>query len=458
MKLSRKQVQRKARTIPQLRFEDKRLTSFAGLILFQALVARLDLRNRLRNCFRHLKIKPAYDYAILMLGLVIHILLGYRNLQDIRFYRDDPMIKRLMGLAKLPDVATLSRMLKNVDSVVVTKLRALLRDLVLTNLAGLQLRRITLDFDGSVQSTGRCAEGTAVGFNKKKKGQRSYYPLFATVAQTGQVLDFLHRPGNVHDSNGALEFIRHCVACIREILPGVLIEVRMDSAFFSDAMVQRADELDVEFTITVPFARFVALKELLQKQEKWLRMNKSQGYFELNWKPKSWSEGFRFLAIRTQTKTRSSKPIQLDLFEPYEEGYEFKVVVTNKTMNARHVVVFHDGRGAQEGVFAELKSEGHMGYIPVRRLNGNQTYMVAVILAHNLNREMQMLSRPRQRGTTEQRSPLWKFSRLETFRRTILQRAGQFTEPQGNLTLTFSVNHAVKTEILDTLDALQKAA
>jgi hypothetical protein len=27
-----------------------------------------------------------------------------------------------------------------------------------------------LDFDGSVQSTGRFAEGTAVGFNKKKKG------------------------------------------------------------------------------------------------------------------------------------------------------------------------------------------------------------------------------------------------------------------------------------------------
>ena len=38
---------------------------------------------------------------------------------------------------------------------------------------------VTLDFDGSVLSTGRHAEGTAVGFNKKKKGARSYYPLFA---------------------------------------------------------------------------------------------------------------------------------------------------------------------------------------------------------------------------------------------------------------------------------------
>ena len=48
---------------------------------------------------------------------------------------------------------------------------------------------------------------TAVGYNKKKKGQRSYYPLFCTVAQTGQVLDVWHRAGNVHDSNGARAFI-----------------------------------------------------------------------------------------------------------------------------------------------------------------------------------------------------------------------------------------------------------
>ncbi|MCA9200495.1 MAG: IS1380 family transposase, partial [Planctomycetales bacterium] len=74
---------------------------------------------------------------------------------------------------------------------------------MLDRLAELALPRITLDFDGSVLSTKRRAEGTAVGFNKKKKGARSYYPLFCTVAQTSQVLDFLHRSGNVHDSNGA---------------------------------------------------------------------------------------------------------------------------------------------------------------------------------------------------------------------------------------------------------------
>jgi len=113
---------------------------------------------------------------------------------------------------------------------------------VLGRLTALGLARITLDFDGSVLSTGRFAEGTAVGFNRKKKGQRSYYPLFCTVAQTGQVLDVWHRPGNVHDSNGARAFILACVREIQAILPRATIEARMDSAFFSDDIVRLTTE------------------------------------------------------------------------------------------------------------------------------------------------------------------------------------------------------------------------
>ena len=69
---------------------------------------------------------------------------------------------------------------------------------VIERLVGERLASVTLDFDGLVLSTGRHAEGPAVGFNKKKKGARSHYPLFCTVAQTDQVLDVYHRPGNVH--------------------------------------------------------------------------------------------------------------------------------------------------------------------------------------------------------------------------------------------------------------------
>jgi hypothetical protein len=142
MKYRRSEVRSEAHALPQLRFEDQALTSFAGLVIFQKFFASIDLKCQLRRCFEPLGRAKVFHPATVFLQLIV---------------------------------------------------------------------RITLDFDGSVLSTQRRAEGTAVGFNQKKKGARSYYPLFCTVAQTGQVLDVLHRPGNVHDSQGARAFILACI-------------------------------------------------------------------------------------------------------------------------------------------------------------------------------------------------------------------------------------------------------
>lgn len=150
--------------------------------------------------------------------LVIHLILGYRKLRDMEYYKDDPLVKRLLGLKRLPDVSTVSRALRSADAKSIQNLREFCRSRIIEGLRKICLFRLTLDFDRSVLSTnGRNIEGTAVGFNKKKKGARSYYPLFCTIAQTGQVFDVYHRPGNVHDSNGAKEFIIECISIIRKV-------------------------------------------------------------------------------------------------------------------------------------------------------------------------------------------------------------------------------------------------
>jgi hypothetical protein len=166
----------------------------------------------------------------------------------------------------------------------------------------MELARLTLDFDGSVLSTGRFAEGTAVGFNRKKKGQRSDYPLFCTIGQTGQVPDVWHRPGNVYDSNGARDFILACVRQIKAILPRCKIEARMDSAFFSDDIVRMLDAEGVEFTISVPFGHFVALKTLIENRRRWCHLNGQWSFFETNWKSASWNDRYRFVFVRSHDR------------------------------------------------------------------------------------------------------------------------------------------------------------
>ena len=455
MKSRRSAVRRQAHALPEVKFEKQALTSYAGLVLFMQFFTVLGFKPRLRQCFRHQSAGKIHSPATIFLQLVVHLLLGFRELRDSRAYRDDPLVKRILGLNRLPDVATISRMLKDADEQSVENLRRLLRDMLFGRLAKMGLTRITLDFDGSVQSTRRHAEGTAVGYNRKRKGERSYYPLFCTIAQTAQVLDFLHRSGNVHDSQGAQAFILACVQAVREALPGIIIEVRMDSAFFSDATVTALQQDDIEFTISVPFERFVELKGMIEQRRRWIKVSREVSYFENNWKPKAWDCRFRFLFIRTLAERQHKEPIQLDLFIPHETGYDFKVIVTNKTMAASHIVAYHEGRGSQEGVLGELKSHCQMGYVPVRRRVGNQLYLLAGIFAHNLTRELQMATARPCRHTTPQRAALYTFEKLDTLRQTLLHRAGRLTRPQGILTLTLNANNWLRGRFLGLLHSLK---
>ena len=459
MKYSKSEIMSRAYKIPDLKFEDQNLTSFAGLIIFQPLMLGLEIKNRLFHCFRHLKTSRAFGHHVITLLLIVHLLLGYRRLRDLAYYQDDPMVKRLLGLNQLPDPSTVSRALSSIDGMSIARVRDLCRNLVIERLRKVAIYRLTLDFDGSVFSTqSRTTEGTAIGYNRKKKGARSYYPLFCTLAQTGQVFDVYHRPGNVHDSHGAREFILACITALKQALPWLKIEVRMDSAFFSDEIVSALDALGIEFTLSVPFERFVELKKRVQGRARWRSMDETWSFFEAAWKPKKWKKVYRFLFIRQRCPIIRKEPIQLDLFIPYEYGYEFKVIVTNKWASGKKTLMYHNGRAAQESVFGELKSQSQMDYIAVRGLLGNQLYMLAAVLSHNLNRELQMETKAPDRSTTEKRASLWIFEELRSLRHRLIQRAGRFTNPQGNLTLTMSANESVKCGLLEYLEAFQQAA
>ena len=458
MKRTRNEVQGKASRPLILQFDPQPLTAFSGLILFQHLFALLNLKDKLRYCFRHLPNTAAYPHHIIVLVLIVHLLLGFRHLRDVQYYANDDMVKRTVGLRHLPAVASISRRLSTTDSTSVERLRALNRRLVLDRLTHHRLARVTLDFDGSVLSTQRHAEGTAVGFNKKKKGQRSYYPLFATIAQTREVLDRHHRPGNVHDSNGARAFIEHCVGSVREALPGTRVESRVDSAFYNEALIDHLHRAGVAFTASVPFERWTQLKSMIEHCEQWSRVNGEMSVFEASCKPQSWARPYRLVFVRKRVRRQNKQPVQLDLFVPHEHDYEFKVIVTNQTLTPRAVVEFHAGRGAQEGIFAELKSYCQMEYIPVRTQTGNQTYLLAGVLAHNLTRELQMVADGPKRTTNAKRSPLWMLRQLGTIRHNLLRRVGRLTRPGNKWVLSINADAGVEREMNHYLDALQSRA
>ncbi|MCY3762277.1 MAG: transposase [Gemmatimonadetes bacterium] len=286
MKYSKQAVFARFHKLPRLCFEDQQLTSFSGAIVFLLLFQRLDLKARLKQCFGPAKRSAIFGPHVVVLLLIVHLLLGFRRLRDVDYYRDDPVVQRLLGLRRLSDVATLSRTLvASLAPSNVARVRQLSSTLVMHALEREQLPRVTLDFDGSVVSTRAHAEGTAVGYNPKRKGARSYYNLFCTVAQTGQFLDVLHRPGNVHDSNGAQR-------------PRI---------------------------------------------------------------------GFSSCAAASNARPRNR--CSWICFNPTNFDNDYRVLVTNKTTSADHVVLFHVGRGAQEAVFGVAKQQAGLDLVPSRRRN-----------------------------------------------------------------------------------------
>lgn len=455
MKVSKKSVKSKLHAVPEIQFQDQKLTSHAGASILQVLFKRMNLRNRLFKCFEHLGGDSlSYGYGLIALTLVVHLYLGKRKLQDIRYYKNDPMVARLLGVDNIPTCSTVSRRLSELDAQAIIEVRYCNRNIVLERLQKERFSRITLDFDGSVLSTGRKAQGSAVGYNKKKKGQRSYYPLYCTIAQTGQVFDVWNRPGNVHDSNGASAFILDCIDSIKSTLPRVVIELRMDSAFFSDQIVQALSDRNIEFSISVPFARYSELKSLIEERKRWRKIDDDESYFENNWKPKCWTKGCRFVFVRNLVKVQQKGPLQLDMFTPYNGEHEFKVIVTNKRIGAKKLIQYHNGRGYQENIFSELKSQIQMDYVPARHLCANQMYLLAAIIVHNANHEMQMICSKPVRGTTEKRAPRWIFEKIGSIRSNLINIAGRLSKPKGRLTMTMNRNDAVESEYADIIAAL----
>ena len=129
-------------------------------------------------------------------------------------------------------------------------------------------------------------------------------------------------------------------------------------------------------------------------------------------------------------------------------------MVTNKPSSARSVLLFHYGRGAQEGIFAEAKQQAGLDLIPTRRLLGNRMVTLGAMMAHNLGREMQMLAQARSNYSRAKRPAAWTFQTLGTLRQRFLHRAGRLTQPKGELTLTMNSNPKIEKDLLHFLDTL----
>jgi hypothetical protein len=442
----------------RLRCAHRGLTSYAGLEFVRRYVDGLGL---VRLVHRELAAAvPPTDFGVpaMVLAILALLIAGGRRLRHLLYLDGDPLVLRLCGLRRLPTPRTVGRWLSAFTAEQLLPLQWVNAVLVARAIRHVGVRRLTIDVDGSVVSTGLQVQRAQRGFNPHHRKVPSYYPITAYEAQSGQLLRVQNRPGNVHDGKGARRFLRDLFAQLAATLgTGYPLEFRMDGAFFRREIIALLEQHGAEYAIKVPFYPWVGLKARVQQTRCWTPVEPRVSCAEHTVAVAKWGRHFRVVIFRRHVWHETAKNFQLDLFDPSDGHYEYSAVVTNKELSGPALWAFMAGRGTHEKVYAELKGGFAFDCIPTMRYAANSAWQLLSVLAFNLMRGFQLATTAERRGATRKRRSRFRFETIHTLRYRCLHRAGVLIRPDGYATLDVGRSPAV-VDRFTRLDRLLKAA
>ena len=459
MRLRKPDLRRPVKADLQLRFTGRGLTSFGGLELVRRYFAQLDLKGMIR---RHLAgDTPRTDYGIVQVTLLLltMLIVGGRRVRHVLHLRNDPLVERLCGLKRLPVPSSLGRWLNQFRARHVARLQSLNEELTAVVIRLLDLRRLTIDVDGTVVSTGLQVSWARRGFNPHQRKRPSYYPITAYEAQSGQILRAKNRPGNVHDGKASLSFLRDLFAQLgRHLGVGRILEFRMDAAFFRRDVLDLLGRHGAEYAIKAPFVSWTGLKSLVVANRSWERVDDAVSCFERQLWFAPWERTMRVVIYRKRVHHETCKNFQLDLFDPADGHFEYSAVVTNKALSGRFLWAFMCGRGGHEKAYAELKSGFAFDSVPSMQYAANSAWQLLSVLAFNLMRGFAVVTAAARRPFCSRRRPLLAFESIHTLRFEVLHQAGLLLWPDGRPTLELRPAPAVKKRFRQLEARLAQAA
>ncbi len=442
-----------------LRFRTRGLTSFAGLELVRRYFVQLRLTERLRQHLSDHGLESDFGTVRMVLLLLGLLIAGGRRVRHLMFLRTDPLVLRFCGLQRLPAPRTVGRWLRQFSQVQLDRLLRVNDALVAEAIRRSGVRRLTVDVDGSVVSTGLQVEWAFRGYNPHHRKVPSYYPITAYEAQTGQILRVKNRPGNIQDGKASIGFLRDLFDQVRATLGTALpLEFRMDGAFFRQDVLDLLETRSATYAIKVPFYTWVGLKALVQKRHRWRRLDGTISYFVQALFLEPWNRTLRVVIYRKRVHHRTRKNFQLDLFDPADGHFEYSAVATNTVLSGQHLWWFMCGRGSHEKAYAELKSGFAFDSVPTKHYGANSAWQVLSVLAFNLMNSFQVATVAQPRAASRKRWTLYPLQTIQILRYQWLNRAGRLTQPDGRPTLDVGPDPEVRNRFTQIHEQLSRTA
>ena len=400
-----------ARTLHYEIAERIRGLASGGIGAIHLLARRLGLIDAIDRHLHLLKIHLPYHESDHVLNLAYNALCEGTCLQDLELRRHDEVFLDALGARRIPDPTTAGDFCRRFTPAALDDLQdafdeARLRAWAEQPAAFFELA--VLDMDGTLVATsGACKQGMDIAYD----GTWGYHPLVVSLANTGEVLRLVNRPGNRPSHEGAAAEVDKAIAvCLRSGFRRVLL--RGDTDFSQTAHLDRWDadgrirfvfgydaapnlvaaaeclperawrrlQRPARYTVrTAPRGRREDVRQQIVKARQFetLRLQ-SEEVAELNYQPTACAQEYRMVVVR---KNISKEKGEVRL----HDEVRFFFYLTNDWVSDPNEIVFvANDRCDQENLLAQLHSGVRALRAPVDTLVSNGAYMVMTALAWSL--------------------------------------------------------------------------
>ncbi len=422
----------------EVKFANIRLTHYGGAYLLHQFFQYLALRREMSAYVRLPKRNTIYYTSELLMTLIYPIILGLQRIETTQFLKYNGLFRFLTGLPSHPDVTTIRRFLNRLGH---HGLPALihLHDRYRKRLidAPTPLSKFYVDCDTTVLTVYGQQEKARKGYNPKKRGRRSYQPIFCFEGQTGDCWTGELYSGDMHPVSVIIPVLEKAMTKLPRTVRKKFF--RGDKAFFDKKLVNFLEIHRFRYAIV---ARLTPPVKHRLPGLKYQRASSQISVAEFAYEPHQWQKPRRFIVIRREVPEEPSK--QLSLFKIGK--YTYQVIVTNLKLQPINVWRFYNRRATAELMIRELKEGYATGKIPTKRFEANAAFFQITLFAYNLLNWFKRLCLPEN----------YRRMTIESLRYRLLVIPAQLVHPTGKAMLKLPEGYPDKTAFIQTLENIRK--
>jgi PII-like signaling protein len=361
-------------------FDDETLVADAGLIVPATLIVRLGLEALINRTLRLAGRVGGARPGRKVLTLVASILAGGSHIDHADRLRAGATQMVLPFKVMAP--STLGTFLRSFTFGHIRQLDRVIAETIRrawTVGAGPGDRAVTVDLDSTIcEVHGKHKHGAAYGYTKVF----GYHPVVATRADTGEVLHARLRKGSSH--RGHKRFVEELVARVRRAGATGALTVRGDAGFWSYALIDTLDRLQVAWSITIAIrAQVKAAIDAIDESAWTPIVYPDGGQAEVAETTYITGAGKHRRELRLVVRrTRLTDPAQQRLWPDWRHH----AFITNVPLPTVAVDEFHRDHATIELAIRDLKEGAGLEHCPSGRFFANAAWLGCAVIAHNLIR------------------------------------------------------------------------